>query len=115
MLADLVLVGEAEVVEDPDLTAPDVAMLEERELELDIEVGSDVVDDLLLGITETVGDIDLVEAADGFCADELGTPIEAVLVCCSPTTPMIVCAIPSETWKVPFPVLQSHFPSALSG
>lgn len=38
-----------------------------------------------------------------------------VLVCCSPTTPIMVCAVPSETSNIPFPVLQLHVPSALSG
>jgi hypothetical protein len=46
-------------------------------------------------IIETVDDVDT--AADELCAAELGATTSPVLVCCSPTTPMIVCAVPSET------------------
>ena len=45
---------------------------------------------------------------------ELGTT-DPVLVCCITAIPMIVCAVPSVTWNVPFPVLQSQVPSALFG
>jgi hypothetical protein len=118
---------EGELVVDALLAALDVVMLEDLEVEAEamddgmllealltaLEV-IDTVDNIetVVESTETVGIAETV--ADGDCAAEF-VATDPVLVCCSPTTPMIVCAVPSETWNVPFPVLQSHIPSTLSG
>lgn len=61
----------------------DVEMLEEWEFKGEVEDDIGVAE-----VDETVAD------ADELCAAEFET---AVLVCCSPTTPMMVCAVPSET------------------
>jgi hypothetical protein len=107
VLVDPVPVAETRFTVESDLAVLDVESLEACELKP--ELVSDAVDDSLLE------DVDAIEVADELCAGELDAAVDAVLVCCSPTTPMIVCAVPSETWNVPSPVLQSHIPSALSG
>lgn len=59
-----------------------------------------VLEALLEALLAAAGDVETVEtvaAADELCAAELGATMDPVLVCCSPTTPMIVCAVPSET------------------
>jgi hypothetical protein len=109
-LADPVVVVESELVLDALLAALDIVILEDSEL--DAEVGSDVTDDgllleVLLAAAEVVDIIEAVKAvetietvvagADELCAAELGATTDPVLVCCSPTTPIIVCAVPSET------------------
>jgi hypothetical protein len=109
-LADPVVVVESELVLDALLAALDIVILEDSEL--DAEVGSDVTDDgllleVLLAAAEVVDIMEAVKAvetietvvagADELCAAELGATTDPVLVCCSPTTPIIVCAVPSET------------------
>lgn len=117
VLVDPVPVVEARFDVEADPAVPDVELLEACELKP--ELLSDAIDDSLLEeaveIIESVEDVDMATTADELCAAELDAAVDAVLVCCSPTTPMIVCAVPSETWNVPLPVVQSHIPSALSG
>jgi hypothetical protein len=108
VLVDPVPVVEARFTLESDIAALDVELLEACELKP--ELVSDAVE-----VIESVEDVDTVAVADELCAAELDAAVDAVLVCCSPTTPMIVCAVPSETWNVFSPVLQSHIPSALSG
>jgi len=129
-LADPVAVVEATSFVDALLAELDVVMLEDSEVEAGVmddgvplealfvaPEGTEVIltvdsSETVVEAIETVPTVDT--AADELCVAELSTT-DPVLVYCSPTTPMIVCAVPSETWNVPFPVLQSHIPSALSG
>lgn len=69
-----------------------------------------VIEIELLGTTP---DADVLGTADkdGGAVEATYTP---VLVYSIPTTPMIVCAIPSGTEKVPCPVSQSQAPSSIS-
>jgi hypothetical protein len=115
MLPEPVVVVEAKVASDVLLALLDAEMLEDVKLEAEVE--SDVMDDdmLLEALLAAVEGVELAVVAGELCAAELGNTTDPVLVCCSPTTPMMVCAVPSETWNVPSPVLQSHVPSALSG
>jgi hypothetical protein len=102
------VVVEAKLLVDALPTAPDVVTLEEIEFEKLLVV---------LKAVEVIDAAEVVETvlADGEdCPAELGTTYP-VLVYCSPVTPIIVCAVPSETWNVPAPVLQLQVPSALSG
>jgi hypothetical protein len=96
---DPVPVAEAGFTVESDLAVLDVELLEACELKP--ELVSDAVDDLLLEeaveIIESAEDVDTVAAVDELCAAELDAAADAVLVCCSPTMPMIVCAVPSET------------------
>jgi hypothetical protein len=78
-----VLEDAAPAVEAIFVVETDVEMLEEWEFEGEVD------DDI--GVAEVD---ETVVVADELCAAEFET---AVLVCCSPTTPMMVCAVPSET------------------
>ncbi len=130
-LLDPVLVVGTRFVVDADRVALDIETLED--FELVVELGNDKDDETRLETAEVIGvdddfdDIETLEAvdtekslervpaADELGAAELGATIDPVLVCSRPTTPMIVCAVPSETWNAPFPVSQLHIPSVMSG
>jgi hypothetical protein len=86
VLEEPVPVAGATLVVEPDLAEVNVEMLEDWELDGEYE------DDI--GLADVDGSVDTVTATEELCVAEFDS---AILVYWSPTTPMIVCAVPSET------------------
>jgi hypothetical protein len=78
-----------------DVLADPVPVVEARLEACELLLEAPLICVEVVEIIEAEEDVDT--AADELCAAELGATMDPVLVCCSPTMPMIVRAVPSET------------------